>query len=404
MSKLNKAIQELNKKYKSELVQKGVGMLYVEKIPFSSPRANYMSYGGIPLGKSTEFFGPEGGGKTTTAIDIVGNAQKKASRDWKDRIDSLEKTHKELTEKNNKTDQKRIASIAEELATLTENGAKKVIYVDSENTLDTDWAELNGVNTEELYLIRPQDHTAEQVFQMILDLVGSGDVILIVLDSLPSLISQKLYDKTLEDKAYAGISDAASEFSRKISPLISKHHTAYLQINQIRDNMKNPFDIYHVPGGRALKHLHALRMYFGKGKFIDEDNEELTNKNATEPAGNIVDIALIKTKVCKPDRRIGFYTLKYETGIDVLADTIDMAIKYNFLAQSSSWFSLINPETGEILKGANDKDLKFQGKPKLLTFLRDEVEIFEELYEAVNQKLSEMGNKDGGTDNHDVFE
>lgn len=388
MSKLDIAIQTLNRKYKAELVQKGVGMVYVEKIPFSSPRLNYMTYGGIPIGKSTELFGPEGGGKTTTAIDIVGNAQRLAYRNWKERIESLQTAHKELTEKNNKTDQKRIASVAEEIEELTEKGPRKVVYVDSENTLDSDWAELNGVDLEEMYLIRPQDHTAEQVFQMILDLVGSGEILCIVLDSIPSLVSQKLYDKTLEEKTYAGISDAASEFSRKISPLISKHHTAYVQINQIRDNLKNPFDIYHVPGGRALKHLHALRLYFAKGKFIDDDNEELTNKNATEPFGNIVDIAMIKTKVCKPDRRIGFYTLKYETGIDVLADTIDMAIKYNFLVQSSSWFSLINSETGELLKDAEDKDLKFQGKPKLLAFLRDEVEIFDELYEAVNEKIS----------------
>lgn len=388
MNPLDKVIGDLNKKYKTELVQKGTEMIYVEKIPFSSPRLNYMTYGGVPLGKSTELFGPENGGKTTTALDVVANAQKLAYKTWKERLEALTEEHDVLAEKNNKTDQKKIASLKDEIETLNENGPRKVVYVDSENTLDTDWAELQGVDTEELYLVRPQDHTAEQVFQMILDLVASGQVICIVLDSIPALVSQKLYDKTLEDKSYAGISDAATEFSRKISPLISKHKTAYVQINQIRDNLKNPFDIYHVPGGRALRHLHALRLYISKGKFIDDDNEELANKNASEPAGNIVDIAMVKTKVCKPDRRIGFYTLKYETGIDVLADTVDLAIKYDFLVQSGSWFNLINPETGEILKDNEENDLKFQGKAKLLQFLRDDVEIFEELYDAVNQKVS----------------
>jgi recombination protein RecA len=387
MNPLDKIIGDINKKYKSELVQKGTEMIYVEKIPFSSPRLNYMTYGGVPIGKSTEFFGPENGGKTTSALDVVANAQKLAYKQWKDSVDEFTELHENLVEKNNKTDAKRIKTLAEDIETLHENGPRKVVYVDSENTLDTDWAELQGVDTEELYLVRPQDHTAEQVFQMILDLVASGQIICIVLDSIPALVSQKLYDKTLEDKSYAGISDAATEFSRKISSLISKHKTAYIQINQIRDNLKNPFDIYHVPGGRALRHLHALRLYVSKGKFIDENNEELANKNAIEPAGNIVDVAMIKTKVCKPDRRVGFYSLKYDSGIDVLSDTVEVAIKYNFIVQSGSFYKMMNPETGEILQGAEDKALQFQGKKNLLQFLRDDVEVFEELYEAINEKV-----------------
>lgn len=389
MTQLDKVISDINKKYKTELVQKGVGMIYVDKIPFSSPRLNYMTYGGVPIGKSTELFGPENGGKTTTALDVVANAQRKAYSEWKSRTEELSAQLEVLKEKDNKTDAKKIKALEEELEALHENGPRKVIYVDSENTLDTDWAELQGVDTDELYLVRPQDHTAEQVFQMILDLVESGQIICIVLDSIPALVSQKLYDKTLESKAYAGISDAATEFSRKISPLISKHKTAYVQINQIRDNLSNPFDIYHVPGGRALRHLHALRMYVSKGKFIDEAGEELANKNATEPAGNIVDIAIVKTKVCKPDRRIGYYTLRYDTGIDVLSDTVETAIKYNFIVQSGSWFNMMNPETGELLQNSSNEDLKFQGKTKLLAYLRDDVETFEELYEAVNAKVIE---------------
>jgi recombination protein RecA len=79
---LDKVVAELNKKYKSNIIQIGTERAYVEKIPFSSPRANYMTYGGIPKGKSTEFFGPEGGGKTTGALDVVGQAQKAAKAAW----------------------------------------------------------------------------------------------------------------------------------------------------------------------------------------------------------------------------------------------------------------------------------------------------------------------------------
>lgn len=386
MNALDKVISDLNKKYKTELVQKGTALVYSEKIPFTSPRANFVTYGGVPIGKSTEFLGPENGGKTTSALDIVGNAQKLALKTFKDRVDSLQAELNNLLEKDSKQAQKDASKVKAELDELKELGPKKVVYVDAENTLDEAWARKLGVDTDELYLIRPQDHTAEQVLQMIIDICNSGQVICLVLDSIPSLVSQKLYDKTMEDKSYAGISDAAAEFSRKISSVISKHHTALIMINQIRDNMQNPFDRFHTPGGRALKHLHALRLFFAKGSFFDEDNKELPKKAET-PCGNLVDMTIVKTKVCKPDRRIGFYTLNYSTGIDVLNDTVDLAIKFDFIVQSGSWFSFINPETGEVMQDNSGDDLKFQGKASLLDFLRDDEDMFEELYEAITDKL-----------------
>lgn len=390
MNPLDKVISEINKQYKTELVQKGTKMVYVEKIPFSSPRANYMTYGGIPIGKATEFFGPEGGGKTTSAIDIAAQAQKKAENDWSEAINQLRTEINELEEKGNKTDKKKIANLKAELEELQSNGPRQVVYVDAENTLDVEWAQLNGLNTDELILIRPQDHTAEQVLQMMLDLIDSGMVECMVLDSLPMLVSQNLYDENLEKKSYAGIAGPVTEFTRKVSPRLSKHRTALIIINQVRDNLDNPFDMFHTPGGRALRHLYALRLYFRKGSLLDEDNKEQPQRYA-EPAGNIVDITVVKTKICKPDRRLGQYTLNYTTGIDVMNDTIDMAIKYNFIVQAGSWFQLINPDTGEILQDIAGEDLKFQGRAKLLEYLKDDEEMFEELYEAVTNKLEDAG-------------
>ena len=71
MSNLDIKMAELNKKYKAQIINKGTDIIEVSKIPFSSPTANYMTYGGIPVGKITEFYGGEGGGKTTSALDIV---------------------------------------------------------------------------------------------------------------------------------------------------------------------------------------------------------------------------------------------------------------------------------------------------------------------------------------------
>lgn len=212
MNPLDKVISEINKKYKTELIKQGTDMIYVEKIPFSSPRANYMTYGGIPIGKATEFFGPEGGGKTTSAIDITAQAQKKAEKDWQEEINACKDEHAELTAKSNKSDKKKILDLDARIKELEELGPRKVVYVDAENTLDVDWARLNGVDTEQLILVRPQEQTAEQVLQMMLDLIDSGQVELLVLDSLPMLVSQDLMDEDMEKRKYAGIAGPITEF------------------------------------------------------------------------------------------------------------------------------------------------------------------------------------------------
>lgn len=380
MNALEKTILDINKRYKTELVRMGASAIYVKKIPFGSPRANYVTYGGIPIGKSTEFIGAESGGKTTSALDVVAQAQKMIIEEFEEEIQSLR-------DEVEKAPDRRKDKIQSKLDELIERGPKKVIYVDSEHTLDVEWAEKQGVDVESMYLIKPYEQTAEQVLQMMLDLIETGLVFLMVLDSVPMLVSKQAFEKTMEDKTYAGISGPLSTFAGKVGPLLSKHQTALLSINQLRDDFANPYNHHKTPGGRAFRHLHALRLFFAKGRFIDDDNEELKN-SADEPKGNIVDMTIVKTKVCKPDRRVGSYTLKYETGIDILGDTVEMAIKYNYIVQSGSWFSIIDPETGEIMQSM-DGDLKFQGRAKLLDYLRNDEELFDDLYRSVNEKLKD---------------
>lgn len=137
-----------------------------------------------------------------------------------------------------------------------------------------------------------------------------------------------------------------------------------------------------------MKHLYALRLYFRKGSLLDEQNKEQPNRYG-EPAGNLVDITVAKTKVCKPDRRLGQYTLNYTKGIDVVNDTVDMAIRYDFIIQAGSWFQFIDPTTGEIMTDVGGDDLKFQGRAKLLEYLEDDEELFQELYQAVLERLKD---------------
>lgn len=386
MNKLDMVMKEINKKFKQEIIQLGTSRAYVEKIPFSSPRANYMTYGGIPKGKSTEFFGPEGGGKTTAALDVTGQAQKAAKKVWLEELDAVTTELDELVAKNNKSDKDKIKKLKERKATLEDDGPRRAVYFDTENTLDEEWAQKNGVDTDELYLIKPDDQTAEQVLQMVLDIVDTGQVEVLVIDSIPMLVSQQIFDQTLEKKSYGGIAGALTEFSRRISSKLSTHHTALLSINQSRDDLSNEYNQYHTPGGRAWKHLHALRIYCRKGTFLDEKNQEVPNSKAVNPHGNKGDLRIIKTKVCKPDRLTGFHTINYKKGIDVLNDTIQMAIEYGFITQGGSYYYIMEGATDEVMTLGNGDSLKFQGRPKLLDYLEEDQDLFDELYEAVNAK------------------
>lgn len=383
--KLDLLINELNKKYDG-IVMKGINFPKLDKIPFSSPRLNYMTYGGIAVGKATELYGPESGGKTTTALDLTKNAQIRAKNEYDTRIDELSSELKKLEEGGAKSHKKRIRDIRDELEDIQASGPRKVVYVDAENTLDDDWAELIGVNLDELILIKPHEQTAEEILQMILDIIKTGDAIMIVLDSVPMLLSQQAFDADLSKKTYAGASGAFTVFSQKVSQLLYKNKTAFVAINQVREDFDNPYNPYKTPGGRALKHLFTLRLLVRKGRFIDNNCNELTNA-AEEPAGNLVDIRIEKTKLFKPDRRLGYYTLKYNSGIDVLSDTIDVAIWYDIIKQGGSWFTILDEEGNPLL--VEDEPAKFQGKPRLLEFLREREDVYHSIQQRLMEKVSD---------------
>jgi recombination protein RecA len=392
LNALDKAMGEINKKYGKQMVQMGTSRIYVDKIPFSSPKLNWMTYGGVPIGKATELIGQESGGKTTNALDIVANAQKKAERDYRAILADTDKKIEALEDSGTKTALKEADKLRAARAKIVEDGPRRVVYVDLENTLDEDWAELLGVDLEALYLARFDDETAEQVLQAILDLIATGQVIALVVDSIPMLVPQQIATEDLSKKSYGGIAGAVTEFCRRVSSLISTNKTALIIINQVREDFDNPYNQYKTPGGRALKHLYALRLFFRKGTYFDADYKELKNKNAVEPAGHIIDVEIVKTKVCKPDRRLGQETLTYDKGIDITADTLDMAIRYKLIELSGAWHYIMDSAgTGEVRKDEMDEDMKFQGRPRTLEFFLNEgAEVFEEIYEEVHSLVTAL--------------
>ena len=339
---LEEAMREVNKKFKSDVCKQGLSFDDVKRIPFSSPRLNYMTYGGMPVGRIIEFAGEEGGGKTTTALDLVAHAQKMFPD-------------------------------------------KQVLYVDIERTLDAEWAEKLGVDIDSLILFSPDEQTAEEIMEATKTIVETGSISLCVLDSLAAMVSAQAYNKTIEDRTYGGISMALTLFSKEMIPICARTGCTMIGINQVREDMNSTYGGTTTTGGRAWRHNCSVRMTFQKSDYLDDKGNSIP-RNSENPVGHLVKVALVKSKVCKLDRKVGFYTLKYLTGIDYISDIIDLAIKAGFVNAAGAWYSILD-EDGNVAKNEGNP-LKFQGRANLHQFLVDNSDWAEEINEQVLARFS----------------
>lgn len=346
MSRLDSLIKEINKEYKEEIAFNGndAALRKYELVPFSSPRLNYMLYGGLPMGRMIEFAGAERSGKTTTALDMVKQCQIKFEEEAK----------------KNKTEKRRVC------------------FVDAENTFDVDWATKLGVKVKDLLLIKPQEQYAEQIFEIMKTVIETGEVGLIVLDSVAQLVSKSAFEEDIEKKQYGGIAMSLTKFCNIVVPLLGKYNCMCIMINQVREDLNNPYNEFITPGGRGFKHNCSVRLMFQQGNFIDVNNKELT-RGAENPAGNLVKVKIEKSKVCRSDRRVGFYTLNYLNGIDYISDTIDVLMQLGAILQRGSYYDIINPETGEVLY-----EEKIQGKPNLIKVIKENKDLYKKLESLIS--------------------
>ena len=336
-SKLDEIIKETNKKANANIFMKGLNTYDCDRIPFTSPRMNHMTFGGLPIGRLIEFFGEEGGGKTTTALDIVANFQ------------------------NMFPD-------------------KEVLYVDAENTLDAQWAQKLGVDVDNLYLYQPESQSAEEIFDFICTCVESGEVGLWVIDSLAALMSGQELDKGMDEATYAGISKSLTRFSKKIEMLNKQYRCTGIGINQIRDNLNSPWGGTTTPGGHGWKFFCSVRIEFRRGKYFDEKGNDLS-RSAENPAGNYVLAHIEKTKTSSPSRKEGQYRIRYDIGIDYLADLVDVAILYNIIDKKGAWFTIIDTETGDIIQD------KIQGQANVFKLLDENMELAERVEQLVSKAM-----------------
>jgi len=335
--KLDAIMKKVNKDMKEDVFVKGMIEYNYERVPFTSPRMNYITYGGLPMGRLAEFFGEEGGGKTTTALDIVGNFQ------------------------NMFPD-------------------KDVLYIDAENTLDIEWAKKIGVDVDSINLYQPKTESAEYIFQVIKEATESGEVGLWVLDSIPCLTSQKDLEKDLTDDArVAGVSGILTRFAREIVGPLAKNSCMGIGINQLRDKINSTIPGQtNTPGGRAWRHFCTTRIQFMKGSYLEDG--KTVSKSSGKPNSQTIMVNMVKTKSCRPTRHVGQYTINYDEGIDYITDLIDVALYYDIIDKHGAWFNIVDIETGEILGE------KLQGQASVKQYLQENMDILAHIEELVENR------------------
>lgn len=240
MSKLDDVIKDLNKKFKSEIVHfDNTGYKERKMLKFDVPGLNYPFYGGMPKGIICELIGAEAAGKSSTAMIMVASAQKQFMEEY-----NQEYEHLESVEKKTKTQLDRFAF-------LKDNGHSRVLWIDAENTFDNEYAERLGIDVEDLLFIKPQEQSAEDIFDMVVAIVESGGVGLVVLDSIGVLFSNAEQEKAMGESTYGGIAKPLTKFSKMMVGICAKHSCTLIGINQLRDKMNSTYGGTTGVGGRG---------------------------------------------------------------------------------------------------------------------------------------------------------
>lgn len=355
---LNEVLKNISKKYGENVVKFGVDDLGVDGVlSLGSPGLDFAIYGGIPESRIVEFSGQEGSGKTSNAFLAAASYQKA------------------------------------ELQRNPDN-PRAIVFLDNEGTADPVWAAKLGYDMSEdapvkTVCIRPEAQSAEEIFDMALDMLKTGEVGLLIFDSIATLVPAQIADESMEKQQMGGIAKALTRFANTAIGLLRKYKATLIAINQVRENMTGYGDPLTTPGGRAWKHACSMRLMFKRGDFFDEEGNILTKK-AESPAGHIIECYVLKTKVCKWDRKLGMAHLNYNKGIDWLQDTIDVATHLGLIDNSvQGSFKIIDPDTGELAHDDEGNEIKIRGKKNVYTYFETHAKEARKLYDRCYEKLKE---------------
>lgn len=301
MASLADVFKEIEKISGKKSIMEGVEVKDIERIPLQMTMLNRMLYGGIPKGRAIEFSGPEGSGKTTTALMVAAAYQQQDDR--------------------------------------------PVFFVDAEGTYDPRWGELLGVDNSKGRFIKwaPENVTAEEAFQAILKVAETNEAGLIILDSIPVLVPQQEDAKNMTEYQMGGISKPLTVFTRKLQKVLLTNDTVtFIGLNQVRDNMSPYGPPTTTTGGRGWRHTCSIRIEF-KSENIDK-NGNYVSENVENPAGVKIIASLKKNKTAPRNRKLAHYFIDYETGYDPVKDLISVGLLLNIITQRGAGFSYITDE------------------------------------------------------------
>jgi recombination protein RecA len=366
---LDELLNDVNKKYKEAIFTKGISYGAKARIPFSSIRANWPLYGGVPRGKLVEFFGPESSGKTTACLDLIKSAQELFQEEWEEEVAALTEEIPTLTRKADRDlKQKR-------LDLLEKRGPQKVLFVDAENSLEESWAATLGIDVASLFVYTPMAECAEEIFAVVENSINTGEFGLVILDSLGTLVSKDDLNKELtEEEKIGGISKPLTRFAKRAVGYCAKNDCTFIGINQIRSDVKNPYALYRTPGGDNWRHSCMLRIMFSIMEYIDDRGSKVPN-SCDNPHGHKIQMSIKKTKVCRPDRKLSHFTLIYLEGIDTIGDAVDLAIDpdLGLINKMGAWYAY-----GEE---------KFQGQHNVKEYFENNPEEYAKLYVELHHKM-----------------
>ncbi|KHD38105.1 recombinase RecA [Clostridium acetobutylicum] len=298
-----------------------------------------LGIGGVPRGRVVEIYGPESSGKTTVALHILAEAQKKG-------------------------------------------GA--AAFIDAEHALDPQYARALGVDIDNLVVSQPD--TGEQALEIAEALVRSGAIDVIVVDSVAALVPKAEIEGEMGDSHVGLQARLMSQALRKLTGSINKSKCIAIFINQLREKVGIMFgNPETTPGGRALKFYASVRMDIRK---ID------TIKQGEEMIGNRVRVKVVKNKVAPPFKQAEF-DIMYNEGISREGNIVDVGVKENIIQKSGAWFSY-----GDIRLGQGRENAKLFFKEN--TDIRSEVENkIREKYDLPIQKVkNEKPKIEKGTENN----
>lgn len=285
-----------------------------------------LGIGGVPKGRVIEIYGPESSGKTTLATHIIAEAQKKGG----------------------------IAAI-----------------VDAEHAFDKYYARKLGVDIDNLLIAQPDN--GEQALEIADNLIRSGAIDVIVIDSVAALVPKGEIEGEMGDSKMGLQARLMSQALRKLTGTISKTNCCCIFINQLREKIGVMFgNPETTTGGNALKFYASVRLDIRRMAQI---------KDADEVAGNRVKVKIVKNKVAPPFR-IAEFDIMFGEGISKAGEIIDLGVDFNIIKKSGSWFSYGDTKLG-------------QGRDAVKTLLLDNPDLMDELEAKIKamvtaEKLEEL--------------